>query len=171
MKAIVSDFDDTLFFTDDCIKLASKDIVKKELSRKEVRKLNKDLKTKIYKHAYSKHSDLLKPNLELISLYKQYLESKWQMIILSARGEGLLKYTESSLKKHKIPYNEVILRKDVSGKDEEWKNDMLRKLSEKYDEILYFDDKKENLDYIRERLNKDNVKCILVEKTNFTYCP
>ncbi len=161
----ISDFDDTLFFTDKSINAASMDMFGKNLSWSEIRALPGDTKHALYNRAYTTYMDLLEPNTRLIDAYTRHINNGAEVIILSARGEELRTETEQMLKKYGIPYREVILPADHSTRDQEWKCSLLEKLLEKESsDLLFVEDKTENLEYARSRLLSDRVKYLLVTK-------
>ncbi|MDG7045516.1 MAG: hypothetical protein JRN32_01705 [Nitrososphaerota archaeon] len=69
-RLMVVDFDNTLFFTDVCIKKASKEIVGRALGAKQVRKLDKKEKRLILNAAFSKYWKDSIPNRKMLKLLK-----------------------------------------------------------------------------------------------------
>ncbi len=164
-KLIISDFDDTLFFTDKSMALASKEITGRELVGQELIKLERTQKREVYLTAFRKYKESLYPNEKLILKYKKFHSSGYEIIVMSARGEELRVETKYGLEKYEIPSNRIILA-DTHYKisDGEWKLSMLNELVEGYDEVLFFDDRIDNIEYIKERFKDPKVRYFLVNK-------
>jgi uncharacterized protein (UPF0218 family) len=162
--AIISDFDDTLFLTDDAIRETSRSMLGKALSRKEVRKLPRSIKSRIYYEAFSKNMDLLIPNLKLIKLYRRYAAKGYDIIVLSARGMDLLNHTINMLKGSNVPYKKLLLRKDLNSKDQEWKLEMINDIADRYKRLIAFEDKEDNLKLFASALRGDNIEYFLVKR-------
>ncbi len=165
---IVSDFDDTLFFNGESIAAASLDVVGRKLSIAEVKRLPKEIKHKVYQTAYTTYMSYLKPNSRLIQLYRQHAEEGAGIIIMSARGEEFRRETEQLLEEHLVPHKDLILPRDHNMKDEEWKlGELDRILAKEGGNILFVEDRVENIKYIRERLISDRVTYLCVTRDNF----
>lgn len=163
-RLVVLDFDETLFFTSVAIKRATKRLLgRKDLSITEIRKLPRDLKIKIYRLAYSRYRDHSIPNTKLLAHLSKY-QKDYRRVILTARGEDLRNHTISLVKKHKIKIDGYHFRKDLSHKDEDWKLQKLKKFVKRYPIVELYEDKKENIDYIKNNINAQNIKYYLVTK-------
>ncbi len=182
-SAIVSDFDDTISFSRDSISAASLEILGKALPNSEVRKLimplntmidqeiidrkgydgNDRTKNVIYSLAYTKYSDRMIPNTIVIDYIKNHILSGFELVVLSARGEEFREETERALDMHSLKYSEIILPKDHTIKDEEWKLIEMEKLSKRYDSMILLEDKLENIQYIANNLKVKNLYAYLVE--------
>lgn len=165
-KAIVADFDNTVFFTDRCVRFACKEIFGKVMSKKLVRALPRNTKIKLYYLAHSKYDRYSKPNERMIKLLSK--EDEKEKIILTARFLDLKSKTFNLLKKRKVNFDKVIFRelKYRKTKDEEWKRRKLRELAKKYNEINFYEDKLDNIDYIKDRLTSKNLSLFLVSKNS-----
>jgi hypothetical protein len=189
LSALVSDFDDTLFFNKKALISAAKDlyeIVIKE--KKEDDKTLNDLeltigegripngfskkwKSQLYALAYVKYSSELSPNEPLINYLGEFVKQGNKLIILSARGEEFRKQTEEMLNRYGLSYSKVILKENHELKDEEWKMQEIRKLSKRYSHLVLFEDKEENIRYIINNLKPENVEFYLVNHSILTYIP
>lgn len=170
-KLIVLDFDDTLFFTHGAIKGATKELFNRsDMGKEAVRKLPIKTKTRIYELAYSKYKHESRPNLQLLSHLKTSKKG-YKIIVLTARSRKLNRHTTSLIKKHKIKISGFYSRADITEKDEEWKLKRLKQYAKKYALVEFYEDKKENIDYIKERMNADNVKFYLVKNTHIEFYP
>lgn len=164
-KLVVSDFDDTLFFTDKAFAAAGNEVIGRPVINTEVLKLEYEQRFAIFYRAFRKHKDLLYPNSKLIEKYLGLHSDGYEIIVMSARGEELRPETRHTLEKHSIPHSKLILSdNNYSISDMEWKLRALRGMTEGYDEILFFDDRPDSINYIRERLNDPRVKFFLVDK-------
>ena len=158
-KVVFVDFDDTLFFTKHIVEEAAEIMLRKKLTKDEIRKLPRELKSKIYDKAFNEFYYKATPNFRLIEILKKYREIGYKIIILTARSENNRKITEELLIKYKVPYDGIITRSDLSIKDEEWKSRIIRSYPAK--EIILFEDKIDNIEYILKNVNKQ-VKAYLV---------
>ncbi len=164
-RLIISDFDDTLFFTDKSMALATKEIAGKELHGQEFRELDSGQKRRIFITAFRKYKEGLYPNEKLIQKYKELHDSGYELIIMSARGEELRPETQHGIETHRIPAGRIVLADGrYKTSDREWKFGMLKELIEGYDEVLFFDDLIENIAYIQERFNGPKMRYFLVSK-------
>lgn len=163
-KAIVSDFDNTLFFTDRCTYFASKEMFGKPMGKKELRALPKEVKIKTYYLAYSKYDKYAKPNVRMKSILSK--GNKMDKIILTARFKDLKARTLKLLKKNGINFDKVIFRqlKYKRMPDEEWKRMSIKELSKEYDQINFYEDKSDNIEYISDRIVSKNINYFLVGK-------
>ena len=162
--AIFSDFDNTIFFTDKCVRFASKETFGKVMSKKWIRALPRSTKIKLYYLAYSKYDRYAKPNKRMIKLLSK--EDKKEKIILTARFLNLKDKTISLLKKGEVNFDKVMFRelKYKGMKDEEWKRRKIKELSKKYSEINFYEDKPDNVSYIMNSLRSGKINFFLVSK-------
>jgi hypothetical protein len=188
LSVIVSDFDDTLFFNKTALVSAAKDLYETVLmeknSEEDYKTLNdleitigkgkipkgfsKKWKSELYTLAYVKYNGKLLPNEPLIKYLNEGIMGGNQLIILSARGEEFREQTEALLNAYSLNYSEVILAENHELKDEEWKLLKIKELSEKYDHLILFEDKEENIRYILNNLKVDNIECYLVDHSIIT---
>ena len=189
LSALVSDFDDTLFFNKPALISAAKDlyetILKEENSDENYKTLNdleitigegkipkgfsKKWKNELYTLAYVKYKSKLSPNEPFINYLKDAVKQGNELIILSARGEEFRKETEELLSKYGLDYSKVILPANHELKDEEWKMLEVKKLSEIYNHIVLFEDKEENIRHIIRNLKPENIEFYLVDHSILTY--
>ena len=168
-RIIVSDLDETLVFTDKSMLVASEDITGTKMSRGEIRKLPTNLKARIYDRAQEVYSDLLGLNHELLDAYKTMKSAGYELMVLTARPVHVFGPTENVLKNNGIPYDYLMLRAAMHISDREWKRRVLEDLSRKYDDVLFFDDREENLSAIA-GINGGRIRCFKVsEKTLGAY--
>ncbi len=187
LYAIVSDFDDTLFFNKPALISAAKDLYQILLKRKEKddktlndleitigegrvpKGFDKKWKNELYTLAYVKYRSELSPNLPFINYLKESVKQGNELIVLSARGEEFREQTEELLDKYGLDYSRIILPVNHELKDEEWKLLEIKKLSEKYNHLVLFEDKEENIHYIINNLKPENVEFYLVDHSVITY--
>jgi hypothetical protein len=163
-KLIVLDFDETLFFTSGSLKRATMEIMgRSDLSKYQIRKLPREVKGPIYELAYSKYKQHSRPNEQLIS-HLNNSRKGYRIMVLSARGRNLRGHTLSLIKKHAIRIDGSSFRKDVASEDEEWKLQMLKRLAGRYALIELYEDKKDNIDYIKRHLNSKRIRFYLVKR-------
>jgi len=186
--AILADFDDTLFFDRESLVYAARDLYQTVLKDGNVNKDNnlinnlkitieegklpkgfdKKWKNNLYTLAHTKYSDKLSPNEFLINYVSEMVKGGAELIILSARGEEVRKETEGLLNAYNINYSQIILAENHDLGDEEWKLLKIKKLREKYDHLVLFEDKEENIRYILNNLKVDNLECYLVNHSIIT---
>jgi hypothetical protein len=164
-KLIISDFDDTLFFTEHSIAFASHELFGVVMTRKEVRNLDKPIISKIYDLAFSKYKDNLEPNTKLMDKYARMMTEGYEFMILSARGEQLREEVKYGLRLYDIKCEKIVLsNNDRRVSDEEWKSNFIKDYISDYDEILFFDDKIENLNMVREKVTDSRIRHFLVDR-------
>jgi hypothetical protein len=188
LSAIVSDFDDTIFFNKKALIHAAKDLYDNLIKSKDpsqdykllsdleitmeegkvAKGFNKKWKTDLYTLAYVKYCEELYPNEPLINYLNECVKQGSELIILSARGEEFRKETEELLNAYNLNYKLVILPKNHELKDEEWKLLEIKKLSDKYNHLSLFEDKEENIRYILNNLDINNIECYLVNHSFIT---
>ncbi len=149
-KVAIVDLDGTLASEDRAVRYASKQILGKELSRQEVRKLEKSIKSKIYDLSQSL-IEYYEPNEEVVNFVKSLKEKGYFIIILTARYDKLKEKTEELLKKIGLDYDKLIMRNEKSHKDDEiWKRNVIREYFTK--DMKFFEDKIENLLHLIEEV-------------------
>ena len=164
LSAVVSDFDDTLFLINDCIRAASLEILGKQMDLEEVKKKDKETKRKVYYLAHDKYWDKAVPNTAVINYINTMQSSGYDIIILSAKGEEHRLITERMLSSVGIKYKDVILPKDHSTSDEKWKLDEFNKLLGRYSNLVALEDKKENIDYILSSIEPKKIEFYYINK-------
>ncbi|MGC8533221.1 MAG: hypothetical protein ACP5MV_01145 [Candidatus Parvarchaeum sp.] len=188
LSVLVSDFDDTLFFNKDAIISAAKDLYDTAFKEKaenycgilnnlEIiigegkipKDFNRKWKDNLYTLAYTTYSSRLLPNQPLIDYLKENIKEGNELIIMSARGEEFRKETEELLNKYGLTYKQVILPENHELRDEEWKKLETEKLSKRYDHLVLFEDKEENIRYIIQNLKPENVDFYLVDHSILKY--
>lgn len=163
-KLVVLDFDDTLFFTQGSVTKATKELLNRtDLSKAQVRKLPKKTKSAVYELAYSKYKHHSKPNMKLVKFLEKSRKD-WKIIVLTARGRTLHADTLSLIKKHKIRISGFYSRADIAGADEVWKLGRVKAYAKRYTEVELYEDKRENIEYIKQRIGSYNIKFYLVTK-------
>ena len=163
-KIAYIDFDDTLFFTSDAIIKAAEILMGKRLSKEEIRKLPKEVKGRVYEYAFNELRDEAKLNTSLLEILGKLKKEGFEIVILTARTKNTLDSTTYLLKKYNIPYDKLIVREDSSIADEEWKASIINNTYA--DHIVLFEDKLENINYIRSKIRKKNVEYFLVDGQN-----
>jgi hypothetical protein len=98
----------------------------------------------VYDLAFSKYSSYSKPNEILLDILKREPEDV-KIVILSARGEGGYDDVVALLDKYTVRYEEILLRKDLSTNDEDWKAQKVVELANGYNEIELYEDKHDNI--------------------------
>ncbi|MCL4397176.1 hypothetical protein M1494_02410 [Candidatus Parvarchaeota archaeon] len=188
LSALVSDFDDTLFFNKSALISAAKDLYETLLKGNEEEDyktfndleitigegkipngFSKKWKNELYTLAYVKYNNKLSPNEPFINYLKDAVKQGNELIVLSARGEEFRKETEELLSKYGLDYSKVILPANHEFKDEEWKLLEVKKLSEMYDHLVLFEDKEENIRHIIRNLKPENIEFYLVDHSILTY--
>ncbi len=183
LAAIVSDFDDTLFFSKKAISYAANELYKITKENKntsinnfDIKKLelimaegkvphgfDKSFKNELYTLAYTKYSNMLIPNTSIIKYIKEVSNKDLDLIILSARGEEFRDKTEEALISNGLKTEKVILPNNHDLSDEHWKYLKLKELVKDYSHIILFEDKEENIKYISSRLGNEIIEFYLVE--------
>lgn len=168
---LVVDFDNTLFFTDECVRRSAKDVMDKYISMAKVRKLDKATKRKILYRAFSVYWQYATPNESLLKLLKSR-QARSKIIILTARHESYRKWTEMLLERDGVFYNKLILRprSQQNRHDQEWKLMELKKIakSKPNAEIQLFEDKDDNIEYIGSGMAGTNFVPYFVSKNGIS---
>jgi hypothetical protein len=183
LSAIVSDFDDTLFFNKGAISSAAEELYRSLEGKQSVdcnhqlmnglktiitdgkvpHGFDKALKTSLYSLAYVKYSDKLIPNKPLIDYIKAIANEDTELLILSARGEEFRYKTEEALLSNGLRFKKVILPENHDMKDEHWKLLELKKVERDYNHITFLEDKEENIRYIINNMDGGKIDFYLVE--------
>jgi len=138
-KVAVFDYDDTIFFTDVALKLASKEAVNKELTRSQIKKLSPDIITKIFTLAGKKYYPAYRLNKLVLDKCKRYRSKGYDIIVLTTRWSTLRRYTLKTLVNNNIPFQSLVLDKNGSTDGAKFKIDYLKSLLSRYNEIIFFD--------------------------------
>jgi hypothetical protein len=166
---VVLDFDDTLFLTFDCISAAVKEITgRSDLNKEQVRALAKPLKSQIYRLAYSKYRDLQRPNMALFEYLKANRAGSTFIVMtanLSFSEPEVLRSTMEIIRKLGLDVKRFETRADAGQEDEEWKAITLDALAAEYQgsRIEIFEDKIDNIEYIRGHVQVPGISFFLVE--------
>jgi phosphoserine phosphatase len=167
---VVSDFDDTLFMSGAAVAAASEDIMGKPLSRAQVRSLGHGLKEAIYEAAKRRYNHLFVPNMKAIEYVQACEKRGMPVVILSAGSSAQVGEVSALLKKYNVPYDKLVMREDMSGRDEDWKKEKLGELTVGYSTVILLEDKKENLDLMATALEGKDVRCYLASESGlFSY--
>lgn len=160
-RAAVVDFDNTLFFTDECTIMASKYLYGRRMPIEEIRSLSKPEKYRIYRLGFEKYHKKSRPNTLMIRKLKK---SDAELILLTARTKEDSKTIMSLIASSGLEFDRLIFRpkKYLSVHDEEWKLGELNKISKKYDEIEFYEDKIENILHAKNDLLGQKMKCFKV---------
>ncbi len=158
------DLDGTLLIVDRQISLASKEILGKSLTPREVSGLPRREKHVVYTLAQSKYAYAAAANRAM----KRRLDRMRgvRIVILTARHSDVRKHTLASLRNAGVRYDAIVCR---SGKarlleDEEWKLRVARRFAKRFRHVYLYDDKKDNLTYIKKRLKSRNVSLLRVSR-------
>jgi hypothetical protein len=170
-RVALVDLDGTLLFTEDAEGLAAQEVTGRRLRRSSIRKLDRQTKHMIYSLAQSKYADKATPNEKLKKRLSRIDAAN--IVILTARHSDTRRHTVMALKKHGIVYGKLLCR---SGKakeldDEEWKLRVLKRYARAYGRVELYDDKADNLKYMRDRIGMPNVSFIKVSEGSITGFP
>lgn len=148
------DFDDSLFFTRHLVEYATKEMLGKALALERVRKMDRLLKHKIYDLAQTKYGKHSRPNRLLIENLKA--AKNLEIVVMTARAATNRKVTLALIKKHNVPFNRLLMRnkKEIKMNDEEWKLRMIRNFLKRYDKINYYEDKLDNVLFVRHHIGE-----------------
>lgn len=163
-KIALVDLDGTLLLVDRQIELASKEVLGKSLTSEELSSLPVRKKHPVYTLAQSKYAYAATAN----AVMKRRLAGMegTRIVILTARHADVLKYTLESLRKEGVKYDKLICRGGKARllEDEEWKLRVARRFAKRFGRVCLYDDKPDNLAYIRKRLAASNVSLFKVSK-------
>ena len=167
-KLVIADFDNTLFFTDKCNALASKELFGKAMSLKEIRALPRADKSRVYALSFSKYAHLCIPNAKLIRALRA--ENTARIIILTAKSRESEPTVLRLLRKYNVRYDRLILRpkRELSKSDEGWKLEKIRSLSKGFETVELYEDKKDNIAYILNGIRRHGVSAFLVRPGSIT---
>ena len=87
----------------------------------------------------------------MIKILLREWSSSTTIFILTARALSAREVTLELLKKYKIPFHMVIFRENhlMDTEDEEWKLGKINEFAEKYKNIIFYEDKPDNIAYFR----------------------
>ena len=164
-KVAVFDCDDTLFFTGDSLRLASKEVFNRDLTRLQIKKLPPNIRANLFITASKKYHTAYKPNKLTIDKCKILKSKGYDIIVLTTRWNTLRKYTLKILSNNNIPFKKLILDRDGSTDGEKFKIHYIKSLLSKYKQVIFFDDSIEIMRKV-ERLNSlKRVSLYLVSPT------
>ncbi len=167
-KLAVFDFDGTLVFTDPALIKHALKLTGKMMSKKEIRALPHEIKTPIYEAA-NLDVDMFAPNKWLIDKLNKMHDEGYKIVILTARHETSKAGTTESLRREKVNYDELYHDPAlVRMPDEEFKAIKLAEITKDYDDVEIYEDKQENVDFLKEKLGSRKFSYFLVEKDKFT---
>ncbi len=152
---LLVDLDGTLFFTERCVELASRDVLGKRMDKESVRKLPEETKEKIYKIAQSKYDKYTKLNKKLNRILSKNRSSS--IFILTARTRKTRKFTEGLLERNNVNFDKLIFRDSYKINDEVWKLKAVNRFSRSFSKISLYEDKIDNIDYIRNHAGNRNI--------------
>lgn len=159
---VISDFDDTIAFSEQAIAVASEAVTGKRMSRADVRAIkNHDVKSGIYELAKKEHGHLLVPNASAIDFIRAKKTEGSEVVILSAALTSMIEETRKKLAEYGVPYDRLVLREDPHSRDEDWKKDEVSKLARSHDTVFLLEDKAENLANMMSALPGKRVVCYL----------
>ncbi|MCL5101915.1 MAG: hypothetical protein M1544_00960 [Candidatus Marsarchaeota archaeon] len=158
---LLVDFDNTLFFTDEIAVKAAAELTGKRMRIADIRALRKLEKNKIYRHAFSNYYMESVPNRAMLEALKV---KHGPIVILTAKTKGDRMRIAELLSQNGIKSDRIILRpeKYLMAHDEEWKLMEMRKLAKRYKNIEFYEDKIDNIEYIKANLKSARLKCFLV---------
>jgi hypothetical protein len=165
---VIVDLIDTIVFTDQATKMASKDLGYGEMLRKDVRKLSKREKGNIYDRSMNLYWHLMEPNKKMLERMNERSTGN-DIIILSADLETVRLGVEDLLKHHKAQFDRLILRPQEQKylSDEIWKADRVIEIAPKYSKIELYEDKLENIYHIQKTIDKSKIQSFLVTPAGF----
>ena len=151
-KLAVFDFDGTLFFTDAALIKACVRVTGKTMTKAEIRALPREFKSPIY-DAANIDIGLFVPNRPLIDKLNAMHEAGCRIVILTARHKTCEAGTLEALRRERVQYDQVYHDPAfVQMPDEEFKAQALKEILRGYKNAEIYEDKMENIDYLRERL-------------------
>lgn len=170
-RVALVDLDGTLLFTENSEGLAAKEVTGRRLRRSSIRKLDRGTKHKVYSLAQTKYAGAATPNERLKRRLSRIGESN--VIILTARHSDTRRHTVMALKRHGIMYAKLLCRGGKAREldDEEWKLRVLKRYAKVYKKVELYDDKLDNLAYMRDRIGMPNVSFIKVSKDSIISFP
>ena len=153
-KLIVLDFDGTLFFSYSAARAASRELLKRDLTMTQIKKLPTNMKGKVYSRAYSKYAHLIAPNNAMIRRMRRAMANN-DLVIMTARPARHGDRTDSYLSGAKIKRIKRYHRNDVSIPDKVWKLSTLMKITKGYGTIDVYEDKATNLRHFANNLDEN----------------
>ena len=157
-KLAVIDLDQTIFFTDNCILKACNMVLGEKLTREEIRKCPREIKSLIYDLACTEFINYAKANRTTIKRINSLKKAGYKIVILTGRNKRVEPDTVAILKKNAVYFDVIYHNPDNSIHDEEFKTKKLSELSLGYDIIEVYEDKIDNIKYIRDKLRPNNFK-------------
>ncbi len=161
-RLLVVDFDNTLFFTDSCNALASKELFGRCMSLHEIRALPKPEKNKVYRLTFSKYMHMCKPNRRLIRRLSK--EHDAVIIVLTGQSREGMPVMQRLLECNGVNYDRLVMRlkSELRKKDERWKLERIQRLAKGYVSVELYEDKADNIAYILGGVKRNRVSAFLV---------
>ncbi len=166
-RIAIFDFDGTLFDTDLTLMKAAQKALGRKLSKKEIRALPHEIKSKIYDLA---NNDIAAstPNKSVINRMNTLGDRGYALVILTARHKSSEPATLELVRMWSIGCDAVYHNSaGVYIPDEEFKAIMLEPITFGYKSVEIYEDKRENIDFLRERFGSRGFRYYLVKKNGF----
>lgn len=166
-KLAVFDFDGTLFFTDGPLLKAGSQVTGRSITKEEIKALPRELKSKVYEIACSNVEEST-PNRQLIARLNSMAKRGCRIVILTARHKSSEPATLRLVQRDGVHYDEMYHDPAlVHVPDEEFKAQKLKELIRNYDLVEVYEDKRDNIEYLKERLGLEGFDYYLVEGAGF----
>ena len=151
---IITDFGGTLAFADDALRKASKELVQREMSKEDIRKLERNVRGNIYDCALRKYWEDYRPNSQMIEIVSGAYAKNKEVMIMSANMDDVEPFIRSFLKKNDIPFDLLLLRRleEETKTDESWKAEVIIELVQNRPAIDIYEDKIDNLTFIMNKV-------------------
>jgi hypothetical protein len=162
----IVDFDNTLFFTEESLKKASKDVVGKPGNYTTRMTLPASSRNKIYALSHSRYNNHNVPNTSMAQVLAR--EPNSYNLVMANRPASLHASVLSLIDLYGLNVHKVISGPEPqqAKESEGWKLQKIKEMGmlKKYDRIAFFDDRIENVRTMRDGLKSAKVDYYLVAK-------
>lgn len=144
-RIAIVDIDNTIFFTDESIMLASVRVTGATLTLPEFKELPRETKLRVVEVACTEFQNTAVPNPTMIDRLKELKLGGYRIILLSGRGITVEASTVDLLGRYGVEYDELYHNPDPDIRDLAFKSSMISKLIGDAVFVEIYDDKEVNL--------------------------
>lgn len=145
---------------------ASRDVFGFEMAKNDIKKLDEPTRLKIHELVFVKYIDNLEPNLRLMEKYAHMRANGYDFMIVSARSKQFIEEAKYSMDLYNVKYDEIVLSdSDWERSAAKWKAGIVKKHIVDYDEILFFDDKIDNINELKKSIAHNRIRYFLVDRS------
>lgn len=155
-RMAIFDVDNTLFGTNECLRLAGTEVYGPSFIIEDYDTLNRSEQLTVLTLAYTKYMDFAVPKQRVIDELKRKRGQGYKIVILTARALSIEAATATLLKKHGIEYDEIYHNPDGEGTHGiDFKVKKIAELVNGFESVEVYEDRRSYIDKFVEASGKD----------------